>query len=132
MSIFDKDIHLPIEHLYDACKDIVRHVIPMNMMHYNGQCETMQRDIMFELKNCGLLTSRFKTVIGNQSDAGKINKVTVKYGEFIRRLPTYIVEFFYVEEIFGDEWLNGGALRYDVPLAQFTVGINGIIHESVQ
>lgn len=133
MSIFDKDIHLPIEHLYDACKDIVDQVIPMNMMHCNGQCETMQRDIMFELRNRDLLTNRFKPAIGkNSSDVGKINRVTVKYGEYIRRLPTYIIEFFYVEEIFGNEWLNGSALRYDVPLAQFTVGINGIINEPVQ
>lgn len=130
MSIFDKDIHLPIESLYDACKDIVRHVIPMNMMHYNGQCETMQRDIMFELKNVGLLTNRYSPG-KNSSDINKINKVTVKYGEYIRRIPIYIVEFFYVKEIIGDEWLNGSALQYDKPFAQFTVGINGIIDESV-
>ena len=130
MSIFDKDIHLPIEHIYDACKDIAGHVIPANMMHYNGQCETMQRDIMFELKNHGLLTSRFKTVVGNP--VGKINKVTVKYGEYIRGIPTYIVEFFYVKEIIDVERLGGSApLQYDYPFAQFTVGINGIIDESV-
>lgn len=132
MSIFDKDIHLPIEHLYDACRDIVDHVIPMNMMHYNGQCETMQRDIMFELKNLDLLTNRFKPVARNSSDVGKINKVDVKYGEFIRGIPTYIVEFFYVEEIFSDEWFGGSAIRYEAPFARFTAGINGVIHESVQ
>ena len=132
MSIFDKDIHLQIEHLYDECKDIVAHVIPMNMMHYNRQCETMRVDIMSELKEHNRLASRFKTVIENPSDVGKINNVTVKYGEYVRRLPTYIVEFFYVEEITGDERLSESVLRYDTPLAQFTVGINGIIYESVQ
>ena len=130
MSIFDKDIHLPTEHLYDACKDIVRHVIPMNMMHYNGQCETMQRDIMFELKNVGLLTNRYRPG-ENSSDINKISKVNVEFGEYIRRIPTYVVKFYFVEEIISDLWFGGRALHYDKPFAQFTVGINGIIDESV-
>ena len=130
MSIFDKDIHLPIEHLYDACKDIVGHVIPMNMMHYNGQCETMQRDIMFELKNVGLLTNRYWPA-RDSSDINKINKVTVEFGEYVRRMPTYIVRFYFVEEIICDHWYDGRVARYDIPFAQFTVGINGIINESV-
>ena len=130
MSIFDKDIHLPTEHLYDACKDIVRHVIPMNMMHYNGQCETMQRDIMFELKNGGLLTNRYWPR-ENSSDINKISKVNVNFGEYIRGIPTYVVKFYFVEEIISDLWLSGRALHYDKPFAQFTVGINGIIDESV-
>ena len=130
MSIFDKDIHLPIEHLYNACKDICREVIPGNIMHYNGSCDIMQRDIMFELRSMGLLTNRYWPA-RDSSDINKISKVNVEFGEYIRRIPTYIVEFFYVKEIIGDEWLNGSALQYDKPFAQFTVGINGIINESV-
>lgn len=129
MSIFDKDIHLPIEHLYDACKDICREVIPGNMMHYNGSCDAMQRDIMFELKSMGLLTNRYRPG-RNSSDINKISKVDVEFGEYIRRIPTYIVKFYFTE-IISDLWLGGRALHYDKPFAQFTVGINGIIDESV-
>jgi len=130
MSIFDKDIKLPIDYLYDACKDIVQHVIPMNMTHYNGQCDTMQRDIMFELKNVDLLTNRYWPR-ENSSDINKISKVDVETGVYIRGIPTYVVRFYFVEEIISDLWLGGHALHYDKPFAQFTVGINGIIDESV-
>lgn len=120
MSIFDKDIHLPIEHLYDACKDVASHVIPMNLMHYNAGCGAMRTDIIRELKEIGL----FQPMTLN-----KIAEVIVEQSEYIRRIPTFKVHFIYTEEI---EMFEGQPLyAKGSTLCEFTVGINGIIYESV-
>lgn len=129
MSIFDPNIHLPIEELYEQCKEIVEWIIPMNMMHYNGSCETMRHDIERMLLERGLITNAFW--IG-RGDVNKISKVVVEYGEYIRRIPTYKVKFYYVKEFTSDLWHNEPVIESTSYFTQFTVGINGIINEHIQ
>ena len=120
MSIFDKNIHHPLEELYDACKDVASHVIPMNLMHYNAGCGAMRADIIRELKEIGL----FQPMTPN-----KIAEVIVEQSEYIRRIPTFKIQFIYTEEV---EMFDGLPLYSKVStLCEFTVGINGIIYESI-
>jgi hypothetical protein len=80
---------------------------------------------MFELNCIGLLANRWWPE-RNSSDINKISEVDVKTGAYIRGIPTYVVRFYFLDEIINDLWGQQGK-----PLAQFTVGINGIIDESV-
>jgi len=131
MSIFDKNTQHPIETLYDQCKDIVQYIIPMNMMHYNGDCETMKHDIEQMLRERDLLAGKY-TSFGEKGDINKISNVFVEYGEYVRRIPTYKVKLFYVKK-FEDNFLFGGpTIVITEFLAQFTVGISGIINEPIR
>ena len=132
MSIFDKNIHHPVETLYDQCKEIVEWIVPMNMMHYNGSCEQMEQDIITMLKERGLWVGG-RNGMAYKDDINKINQVGVSMGGYTGRgIPTYIVYFYYVTEIRSSLWLGGSAIQYGAYLTKFTVGINGIINEPVQ
>ena len=134
MSIFNENIHHPVEELYDQCKDVVGWIVPMNMMHYNGDCETMKHDIVRMLRERNLLVNNYNSALQtvDSVNINKVSKVIVEYGEYVRRIPTYKVRLFYVKEIHSDLWFGGRAIEYTAFLTQFNVGISGIINESVQ
>ena len=131
MGLFDQNIHHPIEELYDQCKEVVEWIVPMNMMHYNGNCAQMEHDIITMLKERGLWAGG-RNGMAYKDDINKINQVCISMGGYARRIPTYIVYFYYVKEIHNELWLEGKAVQYGAYLTQFTVGISGIINESVQ
>ena len=131
MGLFDQNIHHPIEELYDQCKEVVEWIVPMNMMHYNGGCDTMKHDIEQMLRERNLFAPKY-IPFNAERDVNKISEVGVSYGECIRGIPTYKVLFYYIKKIDSDLWYGGSAIQYGAYLTQFTVGISGIINESVQ
>ena len=130
MSIFSADIQHPIDPLYDQCKDVVERIIPMNMMHYNADCKTMERDIISMLKEKGLWVGDSNHKVC-EDDIFKINKVCVSMGGYARRIPFYLVYLYYVKEIHNEPEFEGITVQYTAFLTQFNVGINGIINESI-
>ena len=128
MGLFDSNTQHPIETLYDQCKEIVNYIVPMNLMHYNGSCNDMERDIITMLKERNLF---IKTNSDFDNEISKISGVDVRPNGYINRIPTYIVSFYYVKYHHSNLWINGKAVEFGAFFTQFTVGINGIIHEPV-
>lgn len=126
MSIFDKDIQHPIEHLYDECKDVCENIVPSNIipgntMHYNGICKTMQRDIILELMQRDLFVEQF---VYKPDGLNKICRVEVQLGGYIRLIPHYRVWFYYnSKDVLGSYGYHHFQQSY---LTDFIVGVNGV------
>jgi hypothetical protein len=121
MSIFSKDISVPVTKLYDECKDVCRIIIPGNMMHYRADKAFMQEDIIKELKHRNLFQERLPF----SSDAlNKISGVTVNVYDYRRGIPRFRVWFYYnslvVTVAAGWKYLEQSYLT------DFIVGISGV------
>lgn len=121
MSIFDKDIKIPVDHLYDECKDVCGYIVPMNMMHYNAGEEDMKKDIIKELKYRGL----FHELYPYEHEAlYKICDVEVSKLDYVRLIPRYRVWFHYISKEM--ETPSGDMILMSSYLTDFIVSINGV------
>ena len=126
MSIFDKDIRLPIDHLYDECKDVCKFIVPTNMMHYRADKSFMKADVVRELKYRGLYGKQYPF---NKDNLNKICRVECSIDRYTRLIPRYRVWFYYNSSY---EASNFGDLHMmQSYLCDFVVGINGIIDEHI-
>ena len=127
MSLFDQNIHHPLETLYDECKDVCRIIIPGNMMHYRGDKNFMLEDIIKELKHRNLFQEPFPY---SHDALNKISKVEVQKWGYCRLIPQYRVWFYYNSSEFTD--LSGYKYLEQSYLTDFIVGINGVINKNEQ
>lgn len=121
MSIFDKDIQLPIEHLYDECKDVCKYIVPRNITHYRGDKRLIKEDIIKELRYRNLFVDQFSSPDGLNN---KICRVEVQLWDYIRLIPHYRVWFYY-NSIKNNE--IGQIHRFEQSyLTDFIVSIDGV------
>ena len=121
MSIFDKDIKLPIDHLYDECKEICNFIVPGNMTHYRGDKKFMQDDIISELKRRGLFHEQYPY---DHNALYKICNVRVQVWDYVRLIPRYRIWFDYNSE--ENQSSLGNMVLISAYFTDFVVGINGV------
>lgn len=122
MSIFDKDISIPVEHLYDECKDVCSIIIPGNMAHYRGDKRLMKKDIIEELRRRHLFQEQYPY---EHNGLNKICRVEVQVWEYVRLIPRYRVWLYYNSSEYTS--VTGYKNFKTAYLTDFIVGINGVI-----
>ena len=130
MSIFDTHTRHPLENILEEVEDVCNFVVPMMLTHYNANQDDILHEIDVELRNRGLWGDRH---LSYGDRLGKIGRFTVKKVGFIRRIPVYKIEFFYIEKCDNNTYANYDGNDVWFPLlGEFIVGINGITHEQYE
>ena len=121
MSLFDNNLserESPLIHLLQGIKDIINHVIPSQLCHYNATCSEMQYEICNEAQKSGYMEERWETWRTTKYPIYKLRDVDVHLCGWLRGIPVYDIRcMYYIDE---DGTIDNIC---------FFAGINGVIKD---
>lgn len=125
MSIFDKDIRLPMEDLFTKVRKVVCDTVTRSLIHYQADPDYLVKMIGWNLESEDLWANRNKPK--EDQIYKKIFGIKVKKEGYKRGIPYYKVSLCWgpCTEFYNQDHINP---EYSIDIY---VGINGIIDEHI-